>query len=485
MDLLIALGVSFLLLLVSALRGYFIAYPLLLSMGIFLIVFYRRGFPLAFLLRQGLRGSQKSFGVINVLLLIGAVTASWMAAGTVPAIVYYGIQLINPHAFVLAAFILTSLVSLLIGTSFGTAGTIGLALMLMASGSDVNPSLIAGAILSGAYLGDRCSPMSSSANLIATITHTDLYINIQQMWRTSLLPLLLTLLIYGGLSVFNPVQLTDQTFLPELDRLFQIHPLLLLPAGVILVLAFLKIEVKWAMLGSIGVAVAIALLHQQHTPLDLTRFILLGFSLDEPTPLKPILLGGGILSMLRVTLVVVVSTAFVGIFSATRSLHQVETLLHRIKQAPQLPPQINPRFLTTALAGIATATFGCTQTIAILLTQELVHPHYTPSHCSDFDGSAQCFTEYYHRPPSTHPPIYSSTHPPSHSSPKYEENEKANTNLALDLENTVVVLSPLIPWNIAGLVPATVLNVDAGFIPFAVYLYLIPLVNLLCFKREH
>ncbi|MDX2216514.1 MAG: Na+/H+ antiporter NhaC family protein [Oculatellaceae cyanobacterium bins.114] len=94
------------------------------------------------------------------------------------------------------------------------------------------------------------------------------------------------------------------------------------------------------------------------------------------------------------------------------------------------------RFLSTCLVGIGTAAFGCTQTIAILLTQQLVQK-------------------------------------------KYPESEKGHYKLALDLENTVVVLAPLIPWNIAGLVPATILNTDAGFIPFAIYLYLLPLLNLI------
>ncbi|MBD2459843.1 Na+/H+ antiporter NhaC family protein [Oscillatoria sp. FACHB-1407] len=428
MDLIFALTLSFTLLLTSVFRGYFIAYPLFASMLIFMAVLMRRGFSLKSLLKMAFQGSQKSFSVLNVLLLIGVVTAIWMAAGTVPAIVYYGIQLIHPQYFIVATFILCGFVSLLLGTSFGTVSTVGIALMIMAKGSGINPHLVAGAIIAGAYVGDRCSPMSSSANLIATVTQTKLYTNIQNMWRTALVPLVVSALIYALLSLLNPVQITDQTFTTELSRVFKIHGIDLLPAIAILVLAILQIEVRLSMVISVVVAGAIALFYQHYPLIDLLKFAVVGFGLEDSTPLQTILLGGGLLSMVKVSIVVVISTAFVGIFAGTQALKSIERFLERSRGGD--------RFLSTCLVGIGTAAFGCTQTIAILLTQQLVQK-------------------------------------------KYKENEKGHYKLALDLENTVVVLAPLIPWNIAGLVPATILNTDAGFIPFAIYLYLLPLLNLI------
>jgi Na+:H+ antiporter, NhaC family len=432
MDLLATLIISFVLLLICAIKGYFIAYPLATSMVLFILMLLRRGFQLQSLLKMAYLGSKKSFSVISVLLLIGAVTAIWIAAGTVPAIVYYGVQLISPQYFVLAAFMLTSLVSLLLGTSFGTVSTIGIALMIMASSSDVNPHLIAGAIIAGAYVGDRCSPMSSSANLIAVVTKTKLYHNIQNMWASAWLPLIISIFLYWLLSLFNPVQVANQTFLVSLNNTFQIHPIDLLPAATILLLSLIRVEVKRSMLISIGIAVAIALFYQHYPILELLKFMLVGFRLDESNPLQTILLGGGIVSMLKVSIVVIISTAFVGIFAGTQLLSTIERRLDRVESR-------SDRFLSTCLIGIGSSAFGCTQTIAILLTQQLVEK-------------------------------------------KYKENEKGNAKLALDLENTVVVIAPLIPWNIAGLVPATILMTDPGFIPFAFYLYLIPLLNLIQIK---
>ncbi len=427
MDILLALLISFCVLIFSALKGYFVGYPLLMAIAIFITILMRRGFRLNHLLKMAVRGSQKSFPVLKVLLLIGAVTSAWMAAGTVPAIVYYGIQLINPNWFVLAAFGLTSLVSLLIGTSFGAVSTVGVALMIMANGSGVNPAVIAGAIIAGAYVGDRSSPMSSSAILIASITQTQLYSNIQAMWKTALLPLGVSIVVYGALSLLNPVQVENYRFLDDTQHAFQIHPITLLPALIILVLSLAQVSVTQSMLWSIGGAIALAIGVQHYSVLDVIRFITVGFRLETASPLYAIFRDGGILAMLRVSVVVVLSTAFVGIFAETRLLEMLDRVIVGVKSRRHC-------FLTTCLVGVATATFGCTQTIAILLTQQLVAPNYG-------------------------------------------ELPDGRDRLALDLENTVVVLSPLIPWNIAGLVPATVLHVGFGFVPFACYLYLLPLLN--------
>lgn len=431
MDIGLAFGLSFGALLVGAVGGVFIAYPLLLAMALFVGVLWQRGFALRALVAMGWRGSQKALPVIGVLLIIGAVTASWMAAGTVPTLVYYGLQVVTPHSFVLVAFGLASAVSLLLGTSFGTVGTVGVALMIMVAEGDSGfaRSLIAGAIIAGAYVGDRASPMSSSALLIAAITHTDLYDNIRRMWHTSLLPLGLAIAIYAGFAGFAPVPLAESSLVTDLAAEFHLGPVALLPAGVMVVLSLRRVAVQRAMVASTATAIALAIAYQHYSGWQVLQYLLTGFHLEANSPLNAIVLGGGVAAMLRVSLVVVISTAFVGIFAETRLLQRLERSLENVKTP-------GDRLLATTLIGTLSAAFGCTQTIAILLTQQLLGPTY-------------------HR---TEAP------PPA---------------LALDLENTVVVISPLIPWNIAGLVPATILGVNAGFIPLACYLYLLPLVSLL------
>ncbi len=423
---------SFALLLFSVINGYFVAYPLLISLGIFIIAFSQRGFSVAALIAMGFSSTRKSLSVIGILLLIGAVTAVWMAAGTIPALVYYGIQSIHPQYFVLSAFVLTSVVSVILGTSFGTVSTVGVALMIVAKGADINPDLIAGAIIAGAYFGDRCSPMSSSANLVASITKTKLYDNIRAMIATAWLPLIASNLFYLLFSISNPPTINKSNLILEIPQFFNINPLVILPALVVLILGLLKVEVKFTLVVGIAIALVVGVLFQGYSFFQLIRFVLLGFSLKANTELSEVLAGGGIISMVRVSSVVVLSTALSGIIVGTKMLASAERLLERGSSRSDL-------FLGTTVVSLVSAAFGCTQTIAILMTQQIVQK-------------------------------------------KYEREKLNGSQLATDIENTAVVLSPLIPWNIAGLVPATILMTDSGFIPYAVYLYLLPLFNLIKFK---
>jgi NhaC family Na+:H+ antiporter len=403
-----------------------------MSLVIFIIAFSCKGFSIAALIAMGLSSTRKSLSVIGILLLIGAVTAVWMAAGTTPALVYYSIQLIHPQYFVLSAFIITSFVSVLLGTSFGTVSTVGVALTIVAKGADINPHLIAGAIIAGAYFGDRCSPMSSSANLVASITKTKLYENIRAMIATTWLPLIASTLLYLLFSVSNPARIGKSNLILEIPQIFNINPLVMLPALAVLILALLQVEVKFTLLVSIATALVLGVLLQGYSFFQLIKFALLGFSLEPKSDLSEVLTGGGIVSMVKVSLVVVLSTALAGIIVGTKMLAPVERLLERASSRSDL-------FLGTTISSLASAMFGCTQTIAILMTQQLVQQ-------------------------------------------KYEREKLDGYQLATDIENTAVVLSPLIPWNIAGLVPATILMTDSGFIPYAVYLYFLPLFNLIQLK---
>ncbi|HYF75287.1 MAG TPA: Na+/H+ antiporter NhaC family protein, partial [Candidatus Nitrosocosmicus sp.] len=249
----IALAGVFVLLMLSVYKGIYIFYPLFAGLIIFILLAWKRGFRLKELAGMVLKGSRKSLIIVNILLLIGAITAVWRASGTVAYVVYYGIKLMEPNLFILYAFILCSAVSFLLGTSFGTVGTIGMILMVMVKGGDININIVAGAIISGAYFGDRCSPMSSSANLVATVTDTDLYINIKNMFKTAAIPYLVSIIIYGILSFQNPLHLGESQIGAELMKTFSLHWAAILPALIILVLAAFKVNVKLSMLISIAV----------------------------------------------------------------------------------------------------------------------------------------------------------------------------------------------------------------------------------------
>jgi len=443
LDLIVVLLISFGLLVTSAIAGVFMAYPLLAALFLFVVVLRRRGFAVRSLAKMALTGARQSLPVISVLLLIGMVTAIWMAAGTVPALVYYGTGLISPRFFILWAFILTGLLSSLIGTSFGAVGTVGVALMVMARSSGVAVNPVAGAIIAGAFVGDRCSPMSSSAHLVASITQTSLHTNLRNMIRSGVWPMTLSLFFYALLSLFHPAQLTVSPITAELLQAFNLAPVVLLPASAILLLAALRVEVKMAMLVSIGLGLAIAHHVQNYSFFTLLHFTLFGYQQNISPTLQPILLGGGLVPMAKATLVVLISTAFAGIFSGSRALSFVNGWFKDIRTQQQLS------WATISIAVLANL-FGCTQTIGILLTGQVMRPYYTA-----FEASPDRTSDRTHN--------------------KISERNSADEKLAIALEDTAVVIAPLIPWNIAGLIPATVLSIGPGFIPYTGYLLLLPL----------
>ena len=204
----------------------------------------------------------------------------------------------------------------------------------------------------------------------------------------------------------------------EIEAIFKINWIILLPAIIILIFSLLKIDVKTSMLVSIVAASAIAIIVQQYKLIEVLRFIVLGFQLDSPGPLQNILKGGGLISMWQASLVAFISCALSGIFNGTNMLKSIENILMRAKTRYML-------FIYTAITSVVTAAFGCNQSISTVLTHNLMNK-------------------------------------------SYEDKNVNSYQLAIDLENTGVVLAALIPWNIAAFVPTMTMGVSStGFIPYA------------------
>jgi Na+:H+ antiporter, NhaC family len=427
MDIILGLILSSSILIFSVIQGIDILIPLTIVLTIFGALGIRRGLTLKETLLTAYKGGKKSFIVLQIFVLIGAIISSWMASGTVPAIVYYGINLINSSYFVISAFILSSLVSMLIGTSFGTIGTVGISLMVMARAGGGDLYVVAGAILSGAYFGDRCSPMSSSANLVANITDTELYKNIKNMINTSIIPFILACIIYTLLSFKQPLDYSSSNIINEITYYFNVDIIVLLPAIIVMILSILKVKVKISMFISMAIASFIAFLVQDYSIREIIKTLILGFQLPEDNPLFTIIKGGGILSMLKLSLIVFMSSALTGIFEGANMLEFIEEPLKRIKSREIL-------FLATVATSIVSAMVGCTQVLAVMLTKLTMKN-------------------------------------------TYEKNNVDKYNLATDLENTAIVIAPLIPWNVAVLVPLTNLEIGPKAILFSFYCILLPIIN--------
>jgi len=434
LDLILAFLVTFLLLIFSVLNGIFLAYPLMVGIIIFIIVAVRRGNTLKQMLSLAFNGGMKSLIVIRIIILIGAITAIWMVSGTVPAIVYYGIQLLRPNIFILSAFLTSCFVSFLIGTSFGTSGTIGIALMVVAKSGDANLSVTAGAIIAGAYFGDRCSPMSSSASLVAHLTNTNIYGNIKNMFKTSIVPFALSVVFYAIMSIIFPLHSSAKGLNNEIIKAFNVNMIVLLPALIILIFSIFKINVKLSMIVSIIIAFLLGIFIQHESILNCIKFIIFGYGMDKSSPLYTIIKGGGIVTMMKTSLVIFLGSAFAGVIEGSKILNIVEVLTLKANSRYEV-------FINVTILSIFTAALGCSQVFAVMLTHIL-------------------------------------------NKKAYEKIQLDNSFLAIDLENTAIMISALIPWNIALLAPLIILGANASCIPYLFYIYMVPITNLVLLRLK-
>ena len=434
MDTIVVFILFFAALIISIYHGVSLVHPLIFGLVCFILISLRRGFTLIDLGQMILAGAKASLIVLKIFALIGAITAVWRACGTVSFIVYYGIAFMSTQYFILFAFLLSCLVSFLLGTSFGTAGTIGVVLIVLAKSGNVDINTAAGAIIAGAYFGDRCSPMSSSANLVAVLTGTELYVNIKNMFKTSIIPFGLAIIGYAVLSHWNPLVFYGTQVGDEILQAFDIGAVVVLPAVIVLLAAALKIDVKLSMGISILSGMLIGIFIQHQTLLEMLRYIVVGYTMEGSGTLAGIIQGGGLYSIMTVALIVLISSVYSGIFAGTGLLREVEQFAERLSRRIGVYP-------ATILTSIASASFACSQTLAVMLTHQFTNK-------------------------------------------VYEKQRLSNYRLAIDLENTVIVISALIPWNIAGAALAAALSADYGYIFYAYYLFLVPLTNLFTKNQE-
>lgn len=432
MDLIVAFIVTFTLLVISVYKGIFLGYPLMAALSLISIMAAKRGYAWKDILNMVYQGGKKAFIVIQVFILIGAIISVWMASGTVPAIVYYGVKLIKPDAFILYAFLISCFVSSLIGTSVGTSGTVGVALMVIAKSGNVNIAATAGAIIAGAYFGDRCSPMSSSANLVAYITETNIYENIKNMIKTSIVPFGFSIIFYYVVSRIFPLHSASNGLNSEILRTFNVNLIVLLPALIIVIFSVFKVNVKISIIISVIVAFLLSVLIQHQTVVDCIKFTIFGYSMDKANPLYSIIKGGGIISMIKTCIIIFVASAFAGIIEGTKMLNSIEKLTQSVNSRYGI-------FKNMIVISIITGAVGCSQAFAVILTHMLNRK-------------------------------------------AYEKNKVDKSYMAVDLENTAILIAALIPWNVAVLVPMTILGTGASSIAYAFYIYFLPIWNLVLLK---
>ena len=360
--------------------------------------------------------------ILITFLLIGIITAVWRVCGTIPYIVYHATKVCSPGIMVLITFLLCCLISALTGTAFGTAATMGVICVTMASSMGVPLLYSGGAVLAGSFFGDRCSPMSTSALLVSTVTGTDLYRNIGNMVKTSLVPFVITCGIYLFLGMGTTGDFDTTAIQALFAEHFRLHPAALIPAAVIILLSCFRVNVKITMSISILCGMTVACFIQGASVGELLRIALLGYQPEEAR-LAALLSGGGIQSMVKVFCIVCLSSCYSGMFNGTGLLNGFRGSLIR------LSGRILP-FGSILVTSVITVMVSCNQTLAIMLTQQL---------CRDTEPDPE--------------------------------------TMASHLENTAVVIAPLIPWSIAGAVPLATVGAPTACILTACYLYLLPVWN--------
>ncbi|MFA5576161.1 MAG: Na+/H+ antiporter NhaC [Tissierellaceae bacterium] len=252
-------------------------------------------------------GMQKSISEVMpammIFILIGVIIGSWITAGTVPAIIYYGLKLITPNLFLPIGLLLCSMTSLATGTSWGTMGTVGIALMGMGSGLGIPAPLTAGMVISGAYFGDKMSPISDTTNLAAAAAGTDLYEHVKSMAFTTGPSYVIVLILYTLMGLRYSSGSVNQgevdLIVNSLDSTFNMNPVVFLPMIILFTLNIKKVAAVPAMLIGAASAVLVAIAVQGVSLTDALLSLNYGYSGDTGVELVDNLLNrGGIQSMM-------------------------------------------------------------------------------------------------------------------------------------------------------------------------------------------
>ncbi|MCI8476814.1 MAG: Na+/H+ antiporter NhaC [Oscillospiraceae bacterium] len=350
----VVFGVAIVILLCSIiLLKYDIHISLLLALGWVCLASGSLGYSFEDLVVCMKKSLGQSFSAMVIFIFIGIIIASWIFSGTVPALIYYGLHYITPQFFLPVGLLLCSLVSISIGTSWGTMGTIGLAMMGIGTGMGIPPALTAGMVISGAYFGDKMSPMSDTTNLAPAAAGTTLQKHISAMWMTTIPSYAVTLVIFTLIGLQYRAQVVDDSSITlisnALAERFTIHPIVLLPMVVLFALNVANFPAIPGMaIGSIlGVIIACTM---QKTPLA-EVITGLNYGYANPTGVElvdALLLRGGIQSMMYTFSLACIAISFGGIMEQVGYLQRIIlVVVSRVKHDWVMVPLV---IISTTLA---------------------------------------------------------------------------------------------------------------------------------------
>lgn len=269
-----------------------------------------------------------------ILLVIGLLVGSWIQAGIVPSMVYYGLELLSPAVFLVASCAICSVVSLATGSSWSTAATVGIALMGVGEGLGVPKPMIAGAIISGAYFGDKLSPLSDTTNLAPAMAGANLFEHIRHMLYTTVPSLLIALVLYAILGHGQGGNLdTSQIdgILTALEKGYTISPLLLLPPLLIIAMVIKKVPALPALMGGFGIGAVLAGAVQHQSVGEILAVSYAGVEATTGHTLVDELLSrGGLSSMFSTVVLIICALSFGGVMERSGMLASIANGILRL-----------------------------------------------------------------------------------------------------------------------------------------------------------
>ena len=387
---------------------------------------------------------------IIILLLIGSLAGTWLISGIVPTMIYYGLQILNPKIFLVAAAIICAIVSLASGSSWSTIATVGIALLGIGNALDISNGLTAGAIISGAYFGDKMSPLSDTTNLAPAMAGTDLFTHIRYMMYTTIPSFVISILIFLfiGLSIDNTQNSDDITnLLMAIESSFNISPWLFLVPVIVLLLIMKKVPALPALFAGTLLGGIFAIIFQPHLIIELSgidsnffqaSYVSIINAMGSETSINTsnemindLLSSGGMYGMLNTIWLIICAMCFGGVMEASGALKKISQSIIQYAES----------------TGSVIATTACTCLFFNVTASDQYLSIVVPGR------------------------MYADT---------FKDKGLAPENLSRTLEDSGTVTSVLVPWNTCGATQSAVLGVATmTYLPFCFFNIISPLITIL------
>ncbi|MBZ9688596.1 sodium:proton antiporter [Clostridium estertheticum] len=382
-----------------------------------------------------LSGLKEAWMLYVLILLIGAAASVWLASGVVPSLMYYGFEYMKGMNFLLATFLIVSVVSIFMGTAIGTVSTIGIALLGVGKGFGFPAPLLLGVIISGAFIADKLSPISGLFNLTLTTTKRS-YKEVMTAMLPTFIPLfLITSIVYYLIGRNFNISTGSENLIYYQNVIlggFKISPFIALLPAIILIMSLFGSKTIPTILIGLFAGCLVSVLSQHMSLTSLLKSLFFGYhGSTASTELNKILISGGIKSMIDVVLIVMGAVSLTSLFEKTGMIAPlIEKLTSGVRTKRQL-------ILKTALISSFLTIITCDQTVGILLPGRLLQD-------------------------------------------KYSELGVDTTILARTISDTGTIIAPLMVWNINALILKSLTGISAtSYAPFAVLCYLSPIITII------